>query len=112
MRDAWVAETRQQAEAEYGPEVLAAYKYYWKSDSLSFRDNRSEAEFTIDKMAPDRIILGSPEEVVDQLQRWQETIGAEMVIFRLRQAHSGGPPHEKIMRAIRLFGDKVIPKLA
>ena len=38
MRDAWVAETRQQAEAEYGPEVLAAYKYYWKSDSLSFRD--------------------------------------------------------------------------
>ena len=112
MRDAWVAETRQQAEAEYGPEVLAAYKYYWKSDSLSFRDNRSEAEFTIDKMAPERIILGSPEEVVDQLQHWQETIGAEMVIFRLRQAHSGGPPHEKILRAIRLFGDKVIPKLA
>jgi probable F420-dependent oxidoreductase len=112
MRDAWVAETRQQAEEEYGPEVLAAYKYYWKSDSLSFRDNRSEAEFTIEKMAPDRIILGSPEEVVDQLQRWQEMTGAEMVIFRLRQAHSGGPPHEKILRAIRLFGDKVIPKLA
>jgi alkanesulfonate monooxygenase SsuD/methylene tetrahydromethanopterin reductase-like flavin-dependent oxidoreductase (luciferase family) len=62
-------------------------------------------------MAPDRIVLGSPEEVVDQLQRWQETIDAEMVIFRLRQAHSGGPAHEKILRAIRLFGDKVIPKL-
>jgi hypothetical protein len=43
--------------------------------------------------------------------RWQEATGAEMVIFRLRQAHSGGPPHEKIQRAIRLFGDKVIPKL-
>jgi probable F420-dependent oxidoreductase len=112
MRDAWVAETRRQAEAEYGPEVLAAYKYYWQSDSLSFRDHRSEAEFTLERMAPERIILGSPEEVVDQLQRWQETIGAEMVIFRLRQAHSGGPPHESILRAIRLFGDKVIPKLA
>jgi alkanesulfonate monooxygenase SsuD/methylene tetrahydromethanopterin reductase-like flavin-dependent oxidoreductase (luciferase family) len=111
MRDAWVAETRQQAQDEYGPEVLTAYKYYWKSDSLSFQDNRSEAEFTIEQMAPDRIILGSPEEVVDQLQRWQEATDAEMVIFRLRQAHSGGPPHEKIMRAIRLFGDKVIPKL-
>jgi hypothetical protein len=23
-----------------------------------------------------------------------------------------GPPHEKILRAIRLFGEKVIPKLA
>jgi alkanesulfonate monooxygenase SsuD/methylene tetrahydromethanopterin reductase-like flavin-dependent oxidoreductase (luciferase family) len=112
MRDAWVAATRQQAEEEYGPEVLAAYKYYWQSDSLSFRDNRSEAEFTIDKMAPDRIILGSPEAVVDQLQRWQEAVGAETVIFRLRQAHSGGPPHDKILRAIRLFGEQVLPKLA
>jgi alkanesulfonate monooxygenase SsuD/methylene tetrahydromethanopterin reductase-like flavin-dependent oxidoreductase (luciferase family) len=63
-------------------------------------------------MAPERIILGSPEEVVDQLQRWQETIGAEMIICRLRQAHSGGPPYDKILRAIRLFGDRVIPKFA
>jgi probable F420-dependent oxidoreductase len=111
MRDAWVAETRQRAEAEYGPEVLAAYKYYWKNDSLSFRQNRSEAEFTVEKMTSDRIILGSPEEVVDQLQRWREMTDAEMIIFRLRQAHSGGPPHEQIMRAIRLFGERVIPKL-
>jgi probable F420-dependent oxidoreductase len=111
MRDAWVAETRQQAAEEYGPEVLTAYKYYWKSDSLSFRNNRAESEFTIEKMASDRIILGSPEEVVDQLQHWQESTGAEMIVFRLRQAHSGGPPHEKILRAIRLFGEKVLPKL-
>jgi probable F420-dependent oxidoreductase len=112
MRDAWVADTRQQAMDQYGPEVLAAYKYYWKSDSLSFQDNRSESEFTIEKMAPDRIIMGSPDEVVDQLQRWQETMGAEMIIFRLRQAHSGGPSHDKSLRAIRLFGEKVIPQLA
>jgi probable F420-dependent oxidoreductase len=112
MRDAWVAETRQQAADEYGPEVIAAYKYYWQSHSLSFRDNRSEAEFTLEKMAPDRIILGSPEEVVDQLRHWQEATGAERFIFRLRQAHSGGPSHDKILRAIRLFGEKVIPKLA
>jgi alkanesulfonate monooxygenase SsuD/methylene tetrahydromethanopterin reductase-like flavin-dependent oxidoreductase (luciferase family) len=63
-------------------------------------------------MGPDRIILGSPEEVVDQLQRWRDVTGAEMFILRLRQAHSGGPPHDKILRAIRLFGDKVLPKLA
>jgi alkanesulfonate monooxygenase SsuD/methylene tetrahydromethanopterin reductase-like flavin-dependent oxidoreductase (luciferase family) len=70
-----------------------------------------KAGFTFEKMASDRIIIGSPEEVVDQLQRWQETTGAEMVILRLRQAHSGGSPHEKILPAIRLFGDKVIAKL-
>jgi probable F420-dependent oxidoreductase len=112
MRDAWVAETHQQAEEEYGPEVLTAYRYYWKSDSLTFQGARSEAEFTLQTMGPDRIILGSPEEVVDQLQRWRDVTGAEMFILRLRQAHSGGPPHDKILRAIRLFGDKVLPKLA
>lgn len=112
MRDAWVAPTRRQAEEEYGPEVLTAYRYYWRSDSLSFRSIRSEAEFTLDKMAPERIILGSPDEVVEQLQHWRDATGAEMIIFRLRQAHSGGPPHEKIMGAIRLFGEKVIPRLA
>jgi probable F420-dependent oxidoreductase len=112
MRDAWVAETRQQAEEEYGPEVLTAYRYYWKSDSLSFKGARSEAEFTLQTMAPERIILGSPAEVVDQLQHWREVTGAEMFIFRLRQAHSGGPPHDKILRTIRLFGEKVLPRLA
>jgi probable F420-dependent oxidoreductase len=112
MRDAWVAPTRQQAEEEYGPEVLAAYRYYWRSDSLSFRHMHTEAEFTLEAMGPNRIILGAPDEMVEQLQRWRDAIGAEMVILRLRQAHSGGPPHEKIMRAIRLFGEQVIPKLA
>lgn len=112
MRDAWVAETRQRAEEEYGPEVIAAYKYYWQSHSVSFRENRSEAELTLENMASDRLILGSPEEVVGQLQRWIDSTHAEMVIFRLRQAHSGGPPHDNILRAIRLFGDRVPPKLA
>ncbi|MBI3325559.1 MAG: hypothetical protein HYZ81_02490 [Nitrospinae bacterium] len=110
MRDAWVAESRRQAEEEYGPEVLTAYRYYWKSDSLSFRGIGAEGEFTLEKMASDRIILGSPAEVVEAIQRWQEATGAEMVIFRLRQAHSGGPPHAKILQAIRLFGEKVIPR--
>jgi alkanesulfonate monooxygenase SsuD/methylene tetrahydromethanopterin reductase-like flavin-dependent oxidoreductase (luciferase family) len=112
MRDVSVAPTRQQAEEEYRPEVLAAYQYYWKSASLSFRHMRSEGDFTLEKMAPECIILGSPDEVVEQLQRWCDATGAEMFIFRLRQAPSGGPLHDKIMRAIRLFGDKVMPQLA
>jgi hypothetical protein len=90
--------------------VLAAYQYYWKSDSLSFRDNRSEAEFTVDKMARAHH-PGLSWGVVDQLQHWQRPLAPRWSSFvcgrRIR-----GPPHEKILRAIRLFGDKVIPKLA
>ena len=60
MRDAWVAETRAQAEETYGPEVLDAYKYYWRNGLAEFRSFTSEAEFNIDAIARDRLILGSP----------------------------------------------------
>jgi hypothetical protein len=35
--------------------------------------------------------------------------GASYCLLRLRHAHSGGPPHAKIMDAIKLFGDRVLP---
>ena len=109
MRDAWVAETRAEAERVYGPEVVAAYKYYWRNGLPDFRGIRSEGDITLDNVGPDRLILGEPEECAAEFRRWSETVGAEYFLLRLRQAHSGGPPHEKIMEAIRLFGEEVIP---
>ena len=60
-------------------------------------------------LGPDRLILGEPDECVAEFRRWSEAVGAEYFLLRLRHAHSGGPPHEKIMEAIRLFGAEVIP---
>ena len=109
MRDAWVAETRAEAAEVYGPEVISAYKYYWRNGLPDFRGIWSEDEITLDNLGKDRLILGEPDECVAEFQRWSEAVGAEYFLLRLRHAHSGGPPHEKIMEAIRLFGEKVIP---
>ena len=38
MRDAWVASTRAEAEAVYGPEVMAAYRYYWEHRLAEFKN--------------------------------------------------------------------------
>jgi len=46
MRDAWVAPSRAEAEAVYGPEVLTAYRYYWRNGLAEFRDIGSEAGLT------------------------------------------------------------------
>ena len=100
MRDAWVAETRQEAEEIYGPEVLDAYKYYWRNGLAEFKSFTSEQEFTIENIAPDRLILGNPEECAAEFQRWSDTIGADNFHLRLRHAHSGGPPHKRIMEEI------------
>ena len=109
MRDAWVAETRAEAEEAYGPEVTTAYKYYWRNGLPEFRSILSEGDITLDNQGKNRLILGEPEECAAEFQRWSEAVGADYFLLRLRHAHSGGPPHEKIMDAIRLFGEEVIP---
>ena len=109
MRDAWVAETRREADEVYGPEVMTAYRYYWERRLSEFRNIPADTPFTLENLAPDRLILGDPETCVREFQRWQKAPGAESVLLRLRHAHSGGPPHAKIMEAIKLFGDRVIP---
>ena len=109
MRNAWVAETRAEAEEVYGPEVMTAYKYYCRNGLSEFRSIRSEEGITLDNLGADRLIMGDPEECVVEFQRWSEAVGAEYFLLRLRHAHSGVPPHEKIIEAIRLFGEIVIP---
>lgn len=109
MRDAWVAPTRQEAEEVYGPEVIDAYKYYWRNGLNEFRRYTDESQINIANLAPDRMILGEPQQAVAEFHRWQEATGADYFLLRLRHAHSGGPPHARIMEAIRLFGEEVIP---
>ena len=109
MRDAWVAETRAEAEEVYSPEVIEAYKYYWRNGLSDFDGIQSEGEITMDNLRGDRLILGDPEECAEEFQRWGKAVGSDYFLLRLRHAHSGGPPHERIMDAIRLFGEEVIP---
>jgi probable F420-dependent oxidoreductase len=109
MRDAWVARTRAEAEAVYGPHVMTAYRYYWENRLAEFRPIPADAPFTLEALAPDRLIVGDPETCVREFHRWREATGAEYFLLRLRHAHSGGPPHDRILEAIRLFGDRVLP---
>ena len=109
MRDAWVADSRKEAEEVYGPEVLAAYRYYWRNGLPEFKSIEDESELTLDRIAKDRLIMGDPEECLTEFQRWSEATGAESCLLRLRHAHSGGPPHAQIMKTIELIGDRIIP---
>jgi probable F420-dependent oxidoreductase len=109
MRDAWVANTRAEAEQVYGPHVMQAYKYYWDNQLAEFRSLPAGTPFTLENLAPDRLVVGDPELCVREFHRWQKATGAEEFLLRFRHAHSGGPAHEKIMEAIKLFGEKVIP---
>jgi probable F420-dependent oxidoreductase len=109
MRDAWVATTRAEADAVYGPHVMTAYRYYWEHRLAEFASMPAGTKFALENLAPDRLILGEPETCVREFQRWQKATGASTFLLRLRHAHSGGPPHAEIMKAIKLFGERVLP---
>ena len=109
MRDAWIAKSKKEAEDIYGPEVLSAYRYYWKNGLREFQSIKDESELTLDRIAKDRLIMGDPEECLDEFQRWSEGTGADSCLLRLRHAHSGGPSHTQIMKTIDLIGDRIIP---
>lgn len=113
MRDTWVANTRAEAERQFGQELVTAYGYYFAGGQHRlFKGMPTPADITFENIDKhDRLILGTPDECVERLGRWKETVGADYFILRFRQAHSGGPPHADTMKALELFGAKVIPQL-
>ena len=111
MRDAWVADSFEEAARIYGPEVSDAYRYYWRNGATAFRGFASEAELRFENVWKDRIIAGAPEACIAEFKRWSEALGVNSFILRLRHAHSGGPPHRDIVAAIERFGRDVIPYL-
>jgi alkanesulfonate monooxygenase SsuD/methylene tetrahydromethanopterin reductase-like flavin-dependent oxidoreductase (luciferase family) len=112
MRDAVVADSMQQAEAESGP-TMYTHRFYFQYGAYmpdeSLKDVKNAQELSFQKCARDRLIVGSPDDCLAQLRRWQEEVRPDYLILRFRQP--GGPSHQRTLEAIRSFGEKVIPKL-
>jgi len=112
MRDAIVAPGFAAAEAVSGP-TMFTHRFYFKHNSYLpdeyLKDVKRPEDLTFAKAAKDRLIAGSPEECLEQLQMWREAIKPDYLILRFRQP--GGPSHQETLESIRLFGDKVIPQL-
>ena len=91
---------------------MIQHRYYWRNKAYMeefdpwLKDLKGEAVLTLDRIA-DRLIMGSPEECIDQIAQWQQEFGIDGLVLRIR--HAAGPSHEQAMKAIKLFGEKVIP---
>ena len=107
MRDGWVAPTREEAEAVFGPLWVEEMLFYYKWDLLPPNEEfRSTADFTIDKLRK-YLVLGSPSDCIEQIERWTDAIDADYLIVRFRLPM--GPKPEQVLDCIRQFGGDVIP---
>ena len=112
MRDAVIAESMAQAEAQSAPTMVThrfyfTYGAYVPDDYL--KDVHRAEDLTFRVAAKDRLVVGSPSDCLGQLLKWKEEIRPDYLIIRVRQP--GGPPHERALEAIRNFGESVIPRL-
>lgn len=107
MRDGWVAPTREEAEAVFGPLWVEEMLFYYKWDLLPPNEEfQSKADFTIDKLRK-YMVLGSPRDCIEQVELWTEAIRADYLIMRFRLPM--GPKAEQVVECIRQFGSDVIP---
>jgi alkanesulfonate monooxygenase SsuD/methylene tetrahydromethanopterin reductase-like flavin-dependent oxidoreductase (luciferase family) len=106
-RETFVAETRQKAQDIVRPFLEGKYKTYaaWGQDKAM----PSEEDFTqsFDKLSKGRFIVGSPDDVIDDLTKFKE-IGVTHASLRFGWP---GTPKHVVERAIRLAAKEVLPAL-
>jgi len=109
----YVAETERQAREE--PEASTMHFFRAISEALKSSDTRRQAvatrlgEISYDDVLREQVIYGSPEAVTDRLVALREQIPFSSLSAWM---NCGGQiPHERVLSSMRLFAERVVPRL-
>ncbi|MEE8109995.1 MAG: LLM class flavin-dependent oxidoreductase [bacterium] len=110
MREGFVGETTEGAWEDSKDGILFNYKEYLSWGHLQDEEGREvrdlkEGMETLRR----RFIVGSPEDVIRECERYSKELGTRHFVFRMQFP---GIPHEKVMKSIRLLGEEVMPHFA
>jgi alkanesulfonate monooxygenase SsuD/methylene tetrahydromethanopterin reductase-like flavin-dependent oxidoreductase (luciferase family) len=107
LRELYIADNLETARKDVEKEMIGKYRLYYKWELPILRTTYgSEEEITFDSLRKDTVIVGDPDEVISQIEKYQKELGINHMILRIQFK---GFDHEKTLSAIKLFGDKVIP---
>jgi alkanesulfonate monooxygenase SsuD/methylene tetrahydromethanopterin reductase-like flavin-dependent oxidoreductase (luciferase family) len=108
LREAWIAETRQQAWQEAAPYLQRKYAVYsdWGQDRAVPPDQTFD--HPLEELARDRFIIGTPDDLLQQARRYAEELGVTTLLLRVQWP---GMPRQQVLDQIRLIGEAVIPRL-
>lgn len=119
-RDAWVSRSQRELDETWWPTLRAHHLFYkdlgffssgrFNSDWEPWIAQLDDEEWTYDRIVPDRLVAGSPQQVVDQIHEFTERVRCDELIFSIR--HATGPDHQATMECIELFGSEVFPHFA
>ncbi len=112
VRDVYVADTMEQARAEFEEAVMTSYRWIMHWRGLRNMMNAGEEltdehQLSFDFLFPRNMLAGTPDYVSEKIAELRDTIGLEHLL--LWTTHPG-LPHDRAMRSIDLFAREVMPR--
>lgn len=110
MRELFVAPTREEAKRLAQPYLEEKYKIYaqW-GQNKAMPDGDNDLSMTFDELADGRFIFGSPDEVTEQIIRFNKTLGANHFVF---SPHWVGMPNNLVLDMMNIMAEEVLPQVA
>ena len=103
FREMYVARDREEAEREITDSFERLYHVYHRAGQPGER-----YDLGFQELKDERIIVGTPKDVTQEIQRYRDEFGAEYMFFRVYYL---GMDPKKAVQCINLFGQEVIPRL-
>jgi alkanesulfonate monooxygenase SsuD/methylene tetrahydromethanopterin reductase-like flavin-dependent oxidoreductase (luciferase family) len=118
MRDTFVAPTMQEARELAEQHVMRYLNWSnWRGPKIFLgpgeelpeeQEAALKKELTFDFVNDRSLLFGSPEQVIEKIEELQEELSIEQLLINSAWV---GMPHELTMRSMRLFADKVLPRI-
>ncbi len=108
-REVFVAETREEAVRIAAPHLKDRYDTYTQwGQHKAMPEGDDDLSMAFDELAGDRFLIGSPEDVTEQIIGLNRTIGANHLIFSVQWA---GMPHSRILETMHMLTERVFPQV-
>ncbi|MBT4934743.1 MAG: LLM class flavin-dependent oxidoreductase [Rhodospirillaceae bacterium] len=104
----YVAETREKAFEEGAPYLAHKYKAYYSWGMGKNVPGESGEDLSMEELVKDRFVIGSPEDCIKGCQAHRDELGCDHLLVRM---NFPGIPQQHVMKAIRLFGEEVLPHI-
>lgn len=111
MRDVHIAESREQLDPNFLPNIIKVWQSYDDIGSKADRDELSNEvmfggrQVTLEEFAPDRAVVGDPDDCIREMTRIRDLINPEWLFI----TPTGVPDPAKQAKELRLFAKEVMP---
>ncbi|TGD70819.1 LLM class flavin-dependent oxidoreductase [Mangrovimicrobium sediminis] len=111
MRDVHIAPTRDAIDPNFLPNIIRVWQSYEDLGSRADRDELSKEvmfggkQVTLEEFAPNRAVVGTPEDCCREMQRIREMVNPEYLFI----TPTGVPDPQQQIAELRLFAREVMP---